>query len=119
MTFGGHVLEHGSTRPARWLREWRLRITFTIAAVEALLVVVHVLHWWGIVLIAVVAGALWWYAGRNHRSDVFRQVSWIAAVSQLLVVCVPLVLAIATTIAIAFVALFAIGALILLFLRRP
>lgn len=96
-----------------------MRLTFGVAAVEALLVVVHVLRWWAVVPLAVVAVAAWFYAGRQARSDAVRQVSWIAAVSQLLVVCVPLVLAIATTIAIAVVALFAIGALIMLFTSRP
>ena len=32
--FGAHAIEHGSTRPGRWLRERRLRLTYWIAAVE-------------------------------------------------------------------------------------
>jgi hypothetical protein len=116
--YGSHVLEHGSSRPARWLRTHRLRITLWIALGEALLVVLHVLSWWAVVLLAALAVAVWWYAGRSSRSDVLRQGSWIAAVSQLLVTMVPIVLFVATTIAIAVVVLFAIAALVFLFTER-
>jgi hypothetical protein len=116
--YSGHVLEHGSSRPGRWLRTHRLRITFWVALVEALLVVLHVLSWWAVVLLAALAVAVWWYSGRRSRSDLLRQGSWIAAVSQLLVTMVPVVLFVATTIAIAVVVLFAIAALVFLFTER-
>ena len=54
---GAHVIEHGSTRSGRWLRERRLRITLWIAAVEGLLYLVHVLHWWEAVVLAAIAVA--------------------------------------------------------------
>jgi hypothetical protein len=113
-----HVLEHGSSRPARWLRMHRLRFTLWIALAEALLVIVHVLSWWVVVLFAAVAVALWWFAGRRSRSDVLREGTWIAAASQLLVTMVPIVLLVAGTVAILVVALFAVGALIILFAER-
>jgi heme O synthase-like polyprenyltransferase len=114
-----YALEHGSTRPGRWLRAKRLRFTLWIAAAEGLLYLVHVLHWWLAVALAVIAVGFWWYAGRRHRSDLLRQASWIFAVSQLLVLCVPIALSIVTAIAIGVVALLAIGALIFLFTERP
>ncbi len=114
----GHVLEHGSSRPARWLRMHRLRFTLWVALVEGVLVVFHVLSWWLVVLVAALAVGFWWYVGRRHRSDLIRQGSWIAGVSQLLVTMVPIVLVVATTVAIAVVALFAIAALIILFTER-
>jgi hypothetical protein len=117
--YSGHVLEHASSRPGRWLRGHRLRITLWIAVVEALLVVLHVLSWWLVAALFAVAVALWWYAGRTSRSDAVRQVSWIAAASQALVVFVPVVLFVATTIAVAIVVLLAIAALIFLFTERP
>jgi len=116
--FGSHVLEHRSSRPGRWLRTHRLRITLWIALVEALLVVFHVVSWWMVVLVAALAVGFWWYAGRSSHADAVRQGSWIAAVSQLLVTFVPLVLLVATTIAVAVVVLLAIAALILLFKER-
>jgi hypothetical protein len=117
--FGAHAIEHGSTRPGRWLRERRLRITFWIAAIEGLLYLVHVLHWWEAVLLAVIAVGFWWFAGRQNRSDLLRQATWIFAASQLLVLCVPIALGVVKAIAIGVVALLAIAALILLFTRRP
>jgi hypothetical protein len=114
----GGVLEHGSTRPGRWLRMHRLRATLWIALAEAVLVVFHVISWWLVVAVAVLAVGFWWYVGRRHRSDLVRQGSWIAGVSQLLVTMVPIVLVVAGTLAIAVVAFFAIGALIILFTER-
>ena len=119
MSFGGHVIEQGSTRPGRWLRGRRLKLTLSIAAIEALLVVVHVLHLWEVVILAVVAVAFWMYAGRRSRSDLVRQLAWIFAVSQLLVLTVPIGLAILSTIAIILFALLAIAALVFLFTERP
>ena len=114
-----HVIEHGSTRMGRWLRERRLRFTLWIASVEGLLYLFHVLHWWAAVLLAAIAVLFWWYAGRAHRSDALRQASWIFAASQLLVLCVPIALAVVKAIAIGVIALLAIAALIFLFTERP
>jgi hypothetical protein len=119
MSFGGHVIEQGSTRPGRWLRGRRLKITLSVAAVEALLVVVHVLHLWEVVILAIVAVAVWLYAARRSRSDLIRQLGWIFAVSQLLVLTVPIGLAILSTIAIVLFALLAVAALVFLFTERP
>ncbi len=113
-----HAIEHGSSRAGRWLRERRLRITFWIAAIEGILYLVHVLHWWAAVALAVIAVGFWWYAGRRNKSDTVRQLSWIFAASQLLVLLVPLVLKIAEGIAIAVIALLAIAALVVLFTER-
>jgi hypothetical protein len=119
MTYSSHVIEHGSTAPGRWLRGKRLRITLWTAAVEGLLVVLHVLHWWEIVVLAAAGVAFWMFAGRKNRLDIIRQSGWIFAVSQLLVLIVPLALALATTIAIAVFALLAVAALVFLFTERP
>jgi hypothetical protein len=116
--FGAHAIEHHSSRAGRWLRDRRFRITLWIAAIEGLLYLFHVLHWWAAVLLAAVAVLFWWYAGRQHRSDVLRQASWIFAVSQLLVLCVPLALGLLKAVAVAVIALLAIGALIFLFRDR-
>ncbi|HZU20305.1 MAG TPA: hypothetical protein VE982_03705 [Gaiellaceae bacterium] len=116
--FGAHAIEHGSSRAGRWLRERRLRFTLWLAAIEGLLYLFHVLHWWEAIVLAVVAVGFWWYAGRRHRSVVLRQLSWMFAVSQLLVLCVPLALAVLKAVAVAVIALLAIGALIFLFRER-
>jgi signal transduction histidine kinase len=113
-----HAIEHGSTRAGRWVRQRRLRFTLWLAAAEGLLYVVHLLHWWEAVALAVITVGFWFYAGRASRSDAVRQVSWILAAAQLLVLLIPLVLTIAKAVAIALVALLAVAALIFLFTER-
>ena len=39
-----------------------------------------------------IAVGFWWYVARGNRSDTLREVGWIFAVSQLLVLCVPVAL---------------------------
>jgi hypothetical protein len=112
------VVDHGSSSPSRWLRERRIRITLAIAAVEGLLFLFGALHWWAAVALAIIAIALYWYAGRNSRSHMFRQATWIFAASQLLVLCVPIALAFLKAVAVVVIALLAIGALIFLFTER-
>lgn len=117
--FGAHAIEAGTSRSGRWLRERRLRITLLIAAVEGLLYVFHALHWWAAVALAIIAVGFWWYVARGSRSGVIRQIGWILAVSQLLVLCVPLALAVLKAIAIGVIAILAIAALVVLFRQRP
>ncbi|MDX6476564.1 MAG: hypothetical protein QOH95_2075 [Gaiellaceae bacterium] len=117
--YGAHAIEHGTTRYGRWLRERRLRITLWIAAAEGLLYLFHALHWWAAVALALIAVGFWWYVGRTNRSDLLRQLSWIFAASQLLVLCVPIALAVVKLVAIAVIALLAIVALFFLFKERP
>jgi hypothetical protein len=114
----GYAIEHGSSRTGRWLRERRLRFTLWTATVEGLLYLFHVLHWWEAVLLAAIAVLFWWYAGRQTRSDALRHASWIFAVSQLLVLVVPLALGLVKAIAIGVIALLAIVALVFLFTER-
>jgi hypothetical protein len=116
--YGATAIEHSSTRPGRWLRERRLRLTLWITVVEGLLYLVHVLHWWEAVALAAIGLGFWWYAGRRSRSDLIRQSSWIFAASQLLVICVPIALTILKAIAIGVIAILAIIALIFLFRER-
>jgi hypothetical protein len=113
-----HAIEHGSSRSGRWLRERRIRFTLWIAAFEGLLYLFGVLHWWAAVLLAVIATALYWFAGRNSRSDTLRQVTWVFAAVQLLVLLVPLTLGILKAVAIAVIAVIAIFALVVLFTER-
>jgi hypothetical protein len=118
MTTGGHVLEHGSSRSGRWLRAKRIRITLWIAAFEGLLYLVHVLHWYEVAALALIGTLVWWFGGRGHHNDIFRQGTWIFAASQLLVICVPLAFAMISAFAIGLVALIAIAGLVFLFIER-
>jgi hypothetical protein len=116
--YGAQAIEHGSTRPGRWLRDRRVKFTLGIAAVEGLLFLFGVLHWWAAVALAVVAVAFWWFVARGNRNDAIRHAGWIFAASQLLVLCVPLALGILKAVAIAVIALLAVAALIILFTDR-
>ena len=61
----------------------------------------------------------WWYAGGTTAPTSCGRSSWVFAVSQLLVLCVPIALTIVTAFAIGVVVLLAIAALIFLFTERP
>ncbi|HZQ15437.1 MAG TPA: hypothetical protein VFA82_01565, partial [Gaiellaceae bacterium] len=101
--FESQAIEHGSSRSSRWLRERRLRITLAIAAVEGLVYLLGALSWWLVVLLAAVAVLLWLYAGRTTRSDSLRQLTWIFACSQVLVLLVPAAFTVLKAIAIGVV----------------
>ena len=116
--YGAQAIEHGSTRPGRWLRDRRVKVMLWVAAIEGLLYLFHVLHWWAAVGLALVALAFWWFVARRARNDALRHAGWIFASSQLLVLCVPLALGILKAVAIAVIALLAIAALIVLFTER-
>jgi len=116
--FGSQAIEHGSSRTGRWLRQHRYRFTLWLAAAEGLLYIVKVLHFWPLVVLALIGVLLFWFAGRASRSDTVRQVTWIFAAAQLLVLLVPLAWAIVRTVAIIVVALIAIFALVFLFTER-
>jgi uncharacterized membrane protein YdbT with pleckstrin-like domain len=116
--FGAHAIEHGSSRTGRWLRQHRMRFTLWLAAAEGLLYIVTLLSFWPLVALAVIFVAVWVWAGRNSRSDTVRQVTWILAVAQLLVLLVPIAWALVKTVAIVMVALLAIAALVFLVTER-
>ena len=83
------LIEQGETRTGRRLRHNRYKISLAIAALEGVLVLVGVIPWWLAVVFAVAALAVYAAWGREHASADVRVVTWTAAVSQLLVVLVP------------------------------
>jgi hypothetical protein len=87
ITDSPHVIDHGTSRPGRWLRARRNRLALSIALIEAIVVVIfHDVSRFTVIGLAVVAFVVYWFAGRASRSDTFRQTSWIFAASQLLAV---------------------------------
>jgi hypothetical protein len=103
----------------RGLRERRTRIAIWVAVIEGILVIVGPTYWRYLVyLLAAAAVAFFFFAGRTHSSETVRQLSWIFAASQLIVVAVSLFLGIFKAIAIAILAIAAIGGLIFLFTDR-
>ncbi len=108
------IIEHGETRQLRLLRRRRLQIAVVVAAIEGILVLAGSIPWWAVVLAAAAALGLHVWLRHAHGQTV-RQLTWIAAVSQLVVVLVPVAAAILTALAIVLLVLFvalALGALL-------
>ena len=114
----GPVLEHGTSPTGRWLRVHRIRIAIWIAVVEGLLVLLGAIPKIPAIVIALAVVALYFWQGRNIKSDTPRQAFWIAGASQALVALVPVLAIVVGTLALIAVAFIAVIALILLFTDR-
>jgi hypothetical protein len=110
------MIEAGSTRSGRWLRERRIRIALWVAVVEGLIAAFsHDIGRWTILVMAVIVLAFYIVAGRQLKWDVARQLSWIAAASQVLAILVVIFAFILKLIAIVIIVGFALVALVYLF----
>lgn len=103
---------------SRWLRERRLRIALGIAVIEGILVVVDVIPEWLAILVGAAVLAYWWIVGRSHRWQLARQVSWTAAMSQVVVALVPLLAFVLTALAVVALVIIAVVALVALLADR-
>jgi hypothetical protein len=115
---GSHAIEHSGTVSSRWLRERRLKIALGIAVVEGILVVTDVIPNWLAVVVGAAILAYWFFAGRNHRWQLARQLSWTAAMSQVFVALVPLLAFVLTALAIVALVVIALVALVALLADR-
>ena len=116
MAYSQPMIEAGTTRTGRWLRERRIRLTLWVAVIEGLLVAITAdLTKWTVLVIAAILLAFYVAAGRNLRWDVGRQLSWIAAASQALAILVVILAFVLGFVAIVAVVIFAIIALVYLF----
>jgi hypothetical protein len=118
MTTGTNALEPSGSRPSRYLREHRLRLTIWIGAVEGVLTLLGLLPHLAVYLLAAVAIGFWAFAGRRYESATARQLSWIFAASQAIAVLIPSVLHIARWVAITAVIIAAAVGLVILFAER-
>lgn len=114
----GEILEHRSTRPGRRLRERRVRIALWIAVIEGILVVFGAIPRLAALAVAVILIAFYFLVGRDLRSDLVRQASWIGAASQGLVALVPVLVFVIGTLALIAVGVLAVVALTFLFTDR-
>jgi hypothetical protein len=114
----GELVEHRSTPLSRWLRARRLKVAAWIAVAEGVLVLIHAVPR---ILAMVLAAAivLFYFAfGRQIRWDALRQVSWIAAASQVLMVLVPVLAALIGGLAVIALVVLALVALVVLLQDR-
>jgi hypothetical protein len=111
----GPVLEHGTTRAGRWLRENRVRIAIWLAVAEGLLVLVGAIPKFAAIVIALLVIVGYFTFARRLTWHTGRQVVWIAAASQAIVALVPVLAIIVGTLALVAVGVIAVVALVLLF----
>src|SRR5215212_4199703 len=110
------MIEAGSTRTGRWLRERRVRIALWVAVVEGLIAAFsHDIGRWTSLIMAVIVLAFYIVAGRQMKWDVARQLSWIAAASQVLAILVVIFAFILKLVAIVVIVGLALVALYYLF----
>ena len=112
------VIEHGSGRMTRWLRERRVRLAAWIALVEGVLVLVHAVPRWPAIGVAVAIVLLYLWGGRNARPGPVREGGWVLAVSQALVLLIPVFAFLFWTVALVAVVILGAVALFVLFSRR-
>jgi hypothetical protein len=68
MAYSQPMIEAGTTRMGRWLRERRIRLTLWVAVIEGVLVAVTAdLTKWTVLVIAAILLAFYIVAGRNLR----------------------------------------------------
>ena len=113
-----HAIEHGGTTADRWLRERRLRLALGLALVEGILVVVDVIPEWLAIVVGLAIVAYWFLAGRAHRWQLARQLSWTAAMSQVFMALVPLLAFVLTALAVVALVVIAVIALVALLADR-
>jgi apolipoprotein N-acyltransferase len=110
------MIEAGSTRGGRWLRQRRVRIALWVAVVEGLIAAFsHDIGRWTILAMAVIVLAFYIVAGRQMKWDVARELSWIAAASQVLAILVVVFAFILKLVAIVVIVGLALAALFYLF----
>jgi len=112
------TIEHRQGRFGPVLRQRRTHLILWIVLVEGILVILDVIPWWSVLLAAAIAIGLYLTVGRRNSSATVRELSWIAAVSQLVVVLVPVLAVVLTALAVVALVVVAVGALVLLLLDR-
>jgi hypothetical protein len=121
MAYSQPVIESGSSRAGRWLKERRLKLALWIAALEGIVVALRGdVSRWTVIAIAALVLIIYMLARHNLRWDAARQVVWIVAASQVMAVLVVILAFVIGELALILVVLFAIAALVYLIgdLRR-
>jgi hypothetical protein len=113
------IIDHRTSRSGRWLRSRRMRIALWVAVIEAIIVAFEEsVSRWTVILLAAAAIALYFWGSRSLRSDIGRQILWIAAASQALAVTAVLLAFIVGVFVLALAAVFAVIALVLILSDR-
>jgi hypothetical protein len=114
----GAVVEHREGPTARWLRERRVSVAIAIAIAEGILIVAGGLSKALALVLAIAVVVLYFTLADRLRAGAAREVAWIAAVSQAIVMLVPVLVILIGTLALIGIAVLGVLALVLLFSRR-
>jgi hypothetical protein len=112
------ALELRESRSGLWLRARRLRLALLVGLVESVLVLLGDSGWFWVLAAAAAAVAFYLFVGRSLRFHAGRELSWIAAASQLIAVLVPVLWVLVKTVAIVVLVVMVIFLLVLLLADR-
>lgn len=107
-------------QPAR--RSWldrRAKIALAVAAVEGLLLLLGSLSKWLVIVVAIVGVALYLARGREMKPGLWKDILWVVAVSQLLIILAAIVSFFIDTLILIVLGVFVAVALLLLFYDEP
>jgi hypothetical protein len=114
----GAIVEHRESSTTRWLRERRISLAIGVAVLEGILIVAGELSKALAVIVAIAIVVGYFVLSDRLRPGVGREVAWIAAVSQAIVLLVPLLVLVIGTLTLIAIAVIGVLALVLLFSRR-
>ena len=114
----GAVVEHRQGPTARWLNERRISVAIAIAIAEGVLIVAGELSKALALVVALAVVALYFFFADRLQPGVGREIAWIAAVSQAIVMLVPVLVILIGTLTLIGIAVIGVIALVLLFSRR-
>lgn len=114
----GAIVEHGTSSTSRWLHERRISLAIGIAILEGVLIVAGELSKALALIVAIAVVVGYFTLGDRLRQGTGRELAWVAALSQAIVMLVPLLILVLSTLAIIGLAVLAVVAVVLLFSRR-
>jgi hypothetical protein len=115
----GAVVEHRQGPTARWLHDRRVSVAIAIAIAEGVLIVAGELSKALALVVAIAVVVLYFtLADRLKPGGVAREIAWVAAVSQAVVMLVPVLVILIGTLTLIAIAVIGVLALVLLFSRR-
>jgi len=114
----GAVVEHRQGPTSRWLHERRISLAIGVAILEGVLIVAGELSKALALIVAIAVVVGYFMLSDRLKPGVGREIGWIAAVSQAIVMLVPLLVIVIGTLALIAIAVIGVLALVLLFSRR-
>lgn len=112
------MAEPAHTQRRSWL-DRRAKIALAIAAFEGLLLLIGTLSKWIVIAVAIPCVVVYLLRGREMRPGLWRDVLWVVAVSQLLVIIAAIVSFFISTLILILLGVFLVIALALIFFDDP